>query len=107
MVKFDVSWFVYHVLCRKNEQRTRGAEKKDIAAGIHKSIARRVGGMDKRIGVAPLLVFCGGVARNVAVKEYLEAELGFEAVVPQLNGENAAQFTGAIGAALIAYDKKD
>jgi len=36
----------------------RGTSKHDIAAGIHKSIARRVAGMAKRIGVAPLLVFC-------------------------------------------------
>ena len=85
----------------------RGASKKDIASGIHKSIARRVGGMAKRIGVAPKLVFCGGVARNIAVKEYLETELGFEAVIPSLDGKNAAQFTGAIGAALIAFDKKN
>ena len=84
----------------------RGAPKKDIAAGIHKSIARRVAGMAKRIGVAPLLVFCGGVARNIAVKKYLEVELGYDIVVPQLNGENSAQFTGAIGAALIAFEKK-
>lgn len=84
----------------------RGAAKKDIAAGIHKSIARRVAGMAKRIGVEPLLVFCGGVARNIAVKKYLEVELGYDIVIPQLNGDNAAQFTGAIGAALIAFDKK-
>ncbi len=84
----------------------RGATKKDIAAGINKSIARRVAGMAKRIGVEPLLVFCGGVARNIAVKKYLEVELGYDIVVPQLNGDNAAQFTGAIGAALIAFDKK-
>ena len=80
----------------------KGTPKYDIAAGIHKSIARRVAGMAKRIGVAPLLVFCGGVAKNVAVKKYLEKELGFDIVTPGFDQENAAQFTGAIGAALIA-----
>ena len=79
----------------------------DIAAGIHKSIARRVAGMAKRIGVAPLLVFCGGVAKNVAVKKYLEKELGFEIVIPEYNGISAAQLTGAIGAALIAYENQN
>ena len=78
--------------------------KHDIAAGIHKSIARRVAGMAKRIGVAPVLVFCGGVAKNIAVKKYLEQELGFEILTPALNSESAAQFTGAIGAALIAKE---
>ena len=82
----------------------KGTPKYDIAAGIHKSIARRVAGMAKRIGVAPLLVFCGGVAKNVAVKKYLEKELGFDIVTPGFDQENAAQFTGAIGAALIAKE---
>ena len=78
----------------------RGASKQDIASGIHKSIARRVAGMAKRIGVAPLLVFCGGVAKNIAVKKYLEIELGFDIVTPK-----HPQLTGAIGAALIAQEK--
>lgn len=77
----------------------RGTAKHDIAAGIHKSIARRVAGMAKRIGVAPLLVFCGGVAKNVAVKKFLEEELGFEIIIP-----DHPQLTGAIGAALIAQE---
>ncbi len=85
----------------------KGTKKEDIAAGIHKSIARRVAGMAKRIGVAPLLVFCGGVAKNIAVKNYLEQELGFEVVIPVDNGKSIAQLTGAIGAALIAQDQNN
>ncbi|MFX1344758.1 MAG: acyl-CoA dehydratase activase [Promethearchaeota archaeon] len=77
----------------------RGTSKHDIAAGIHKSIARRVAGMAKRIGVSPMLVFCGGVAKNIAVKKFLEEELGFEIVIPE-----HPQLTGAIGAALIAQE---
>ncbi|UCD02002.1 MAG: 2-hydroxyglutaryl-CoA dehydratase [Promethearchaeota archaeon] len=84
----------------------RGTKKEDIAAGIHKSIARRVAGMAKRIGVAPLLVFCGGVAKNIAVKKFLELELGFEIVTPVINGKSSAQLTGAIGAALIAQEQR-
>ena len=79
----------------------RGTSKIDVAAGIHKSIARRVAGMSKRIGVAQSLVFCGGVAKNVAVKKYLEIELGFEIITPKY-----PQLTGAIGAALIGQDNK-
>ena len=75
----------------------KGTSKEDIASGIHKSIARRVAGMAKRIGVAPQLAFCGGVAKNNAVKKYLEGELGFDIVRPE-----HPQLTGAIGAALIA-----
>jgi predicted CoA-substrate-specific enzyme activase len=80
----------------------RGVSKVDIASGIHKSIAKRVAGMAKRISVAPLLVFCGGVAKNIAVKKYLEEELGFDIVIP-----TQPQFTGAIGAAIIAQQKKN
>lgn len=78
----------------------QGTSKENIAAGIHKSIAKRVAGMAKRIGVEPLLVFCGGVAKNIAVKKYLEKELGFEIRRPEY-----PQLTGALGAALIAMDK--
>jgi len=78
----------------------RGASKQDIASGIHKSIARRVAGMAKRVGIEPKLVFCGGVAKNNAVKKYLEIELGFEIVRPEF-----PQLTGAIGAALLAQEK--
>lgn len=80
----------------------RGASKQDIASGIHKSIARRVAGMAKRIGVSPKLVFCGGVAKNDAVKKYLEEELGFEIIRPEF-----PQLTGAIGAAIIAEEKNN
>ena len=80
----------------------RGASKEDIASGIHKSIARRVAGMAKRIGVGPKLIFCGGVAKNNAVKKYLEEELGFEIYNPEF-----PQLTGAIGAALIAQENNN
>ncbi|TFF94859.1 MAG: 2-hydroxyglutaryl-CoA dehydratase, partial [Promethearchaeota archaeon] len=79
----------------------QGMSKESIAAGIHQSIAKRVAGMAKRIGVEPLLVFCGGVAKNIAVKKYLEKELGFDIVRPEY-----PQLTGALGAALLVMDKK-
>lgn len=86
----------------------QGAKKEDIAAGIHKSIARRVASMAKRIGVKPQLIFCGGVAKNPAVKVFLEKELEFKIEIPQFNNNNnmdAPQITGALGAALIAREK--
>lgn len=78
----------------------QGAKKEDIAAGIHKAIAKRVGSMAKRLDVQPPIVFCGGVAKNPAVKKALEGELGTEILSPP-----DPQITGAVGAALIAYDK--
>ncbi|MHA1341393.1 MAG: acyl-CoA dehydratase activase [Promethearchaeota archaeon] len=78
----------------------KGSSKEDIAMGIHNAIAKRVGGMARRLDVQPPLVFCGGVAKNPAVKKALENVLGFEIKVPP-----NPQITGALGAALIAYDK--
>ena len=77
----------------------RGSQKQDIASGIHKSIARRVSGMAKRIGVEPPLIFTGGVAKNVAVRKYLEEELGFDVIKP-----THPQIIGALGAALIYFE---
>ncbi|MHA1727105.1 MAG: acyl-CoA dehydratase activase [Promethearchaeota archaeon] len=77
----------------------KGAAKENIAAGIHKAIAKRVGGMAKRLNVQPPLVFCGGVAYNPAVRKALEEVLEMEILTP----ENP-QITGALGAALIASE---
>lgn len=78
----------------------KGAKKEDIAAGIHKAIAKRVGSMAKRLHVQPKLIFCGGVAKNPAVKVALEEELGFNIEIP-----DRPQITGALGAALLQHDK--
>jgi predicted CoA-substrate-specific enzyme activase len=78
----------------------KGSPKENIAAGIHLSIAKRVGSMAKRLNVVSPLVFCGGVAKNPAVKKALEQELKLELLVPP-----DPQITGALGAALIEYDK--
>ena len=81
-------------------QFAQGAAKQDIAAGIHNSIAKRVASMAKRIQIGEPIVFCGGVALNPAVKIALENELKLKLLVPKY-----PQFTGAIGAALIAQER--
>ncbi len=78
----------------------QGKPKQDIALGIHQSIAKRVGGMAKRLAISEPLVFCGGVAKNPAVKKALEQTLEMNIQTPK-----SPQLTGAIGAALISYDK--
>jgi predicted CoA-substrate-specific enzyme activase len=80
---------------------SQGAKKEDIAMGIHISIAKRVGAMANRIKVSSPLVFCGGVAWNSAVRVALEKELGMNILVP----ENP-QITGALGAAILAYENQ-
>ena len=78
----------------------KGAKKEDIAAGLHKSIANRVGNMALRLNCQSPLIFCGGVAKNSAVKKALEMKLNMKIKIPP-----HPQLTGALGAALIAWDK--
>lgn len=70
-----------------------------IIAGLHKSVARRVASMVRRIGLEGPIAFTGGVARNQGVKRALEEELNCPILVP----ENC-QYTGALGAALLARE---
>ncbi|MHA1384179.1 MAG: acyl-CoA dehydratase activase [Candidatus Helarchaeota archaeon] len=80
----------------------KGVNKADIIAGIHKSIAKRVVGMVKRITLREQVCFCGGVAKNKGVHKAIEEELNISSKVlipeePQING--------AIGAAILAWDE--
>lgn len=78
---------------------SQGRQVEDIIAGIHKSIARRVGAMVKKIGVKEAVFFDGGTAFNLGLKRALEQELGAELNVPP-----DPQITTALGAAIIAYE---
>jgi predicted CoA-substrate-specific enzyme activase len=71
----------------------------DIAAGVHRSVAERVGNMVKQLGVEEVVFFDGGPAKNIGVKAALEDFLGVELYVPK-----NPQVSAAIGAALVARD---
>jgi predicted CoA-substrate-specific enzyme activase len=75
----------------------RGFPPEDIAAGILRSIARRVAGMTARAGLRPPVAFTGGVALNRAMVLALSRELGADLTVPR-----DPRITGALGAALLA-----
>ena len=77
-----------------------GSKKEDIVAGIHASVAGRVSALAKRIGVKEKVVMVGGVAKNKGVVKAMEDALGTKIEVPEL-----AQLTGALGAALFAFDE--
>lgn len=81
-------------------QLAKGSDKCDIINGIHRSIAMRVGGLARRVGIQPDVVMTGGVARNSGVLHALEDELKTEILTSPL-----AQYNGALGAALFAYSK--
>jgi predicted CoA-substrate-specific enzyme activase len=68
-----------------------------VLRGVFNSVARRMLGMAGRIGVREEIVFTGGVARNRGVLKALQEIIGHEIRVP-----SEPQFTGALGAAILA-----
>ena len=76
--------------------RARGFTREDIAAGLIKSIAKRVAVMARQVGLKQNVAFVGGVAKNAGIKVALETELGISLYVPP-----DPQVTGALGAALL------
>ncbi|AIY89838.1 acyl-CoA dehydratase activase [Geoglobus acetivorans] len=78
----------------------QGEEAEDIVAGLHESIAKRIYGLVKQVGIVEDVVMTGGVAKNRGVVSAIEQELGVRVLVPE-----EPQVVGAYGAALIARDK--
>jgi predicted CoA-substrate-specific enzyme activase len=77
----------------------RGNPKGGIIAGLHQSVGKRVSAMVRRMGIKEQIAFTGGVAINPGVKRALEEELETGIIVPK-----ACQYTGALGAALLALE---
>ncbi len=74
-----------------------GATPEDIAAGVHQSMASKISTLSRRVGIAPPIGLTGGVALNPAFRHYLGKHIDADLWCP----ENP-QYTGAIGAALLA-----
>lgn len=74
----------------------KGADRREIARGLHLSVVQRATGMINRVSSVGPIVFSGGVAKNPCIKELISQKLGREVLVP----ENP-QMMGALGAALI------
>ena len=84
---------VISLMARKNSP-------EDIAAGLHRAVARRVCNGAKGVGIQKEVVFTGGVAENVGMRKALQEELQMPVHVLK-----AAPYTGAIGAAILAYQR--
>jgi len=81
--------------------RKEGERKEDILNGLHESIANRVTALVKKVGIADKFVISGGIGRNVALVQKIEARLdGLKATLPQ-----EPMIVGAAGAALFADDQ--
>ncbi len=77
----------------------KGKKIEDILLGVHQSIAGRSTGLLWRVGIEPEVTFTGGVAKNIAMIQSLEAALGMK-----VNVSPDSHFMGALGAALFAMD---
>jgi predicted CoA-substrate-specific enzyme activase len=77
----------------------RGKKIEDILLGVHQSIAARSAALLRRVGVEDEVTFTGGVARNVAMIDALQAALGHA-----VNVSEESHYMGALGAALFALD---
>jgi predicted CoA-substrate-specific enzyme activase len=80
------------------EMQQHGVAREPIARGLCESLVRNflcgvAGGKE----IVPPVMFQGGVASNVAVREAFERELGLEVIVPEYH-----DVMGAVGAGLLA-----
>lgn len=73
-------------------------KREDILAGVHRSIASRVGALAQRVGLEEEVLLTGGVAHDKGIVRALEEALG----VPVHTNEYC-QLNGALGAALYGY----
>lgn len=78
-----------------------GEKMENIAAGLHHSVAKRVGNMAKRLGLQYKTVFAGGVAKNIGVRNALEDYLEIRFV----SLDQDPQIIGALGAAVLARER--
>ena len=74
---------------------SQGADRNEVALGIHRAIATRSAGFLKRTAPTGKIFFAGGVALNDCIRVILEKETGRRVFVPP-----DPQIIGAIGAAM-------
>jgi len=78
---------------------SQGKSVEDIVAGLHRSVARRVGDLVTTVGLQEAVFFDGGPALNCGLIKAFEEELGVSLIVPE-----SPQIVTATGAALVASD---
>ena len=68
--------------------------------GLHASVADRVYGLLKRVGIEEDFVISGGIGKNIGVVKRVEKKVGLPAFI-----SDEPQIIGALGAACFARDK--
>ena len=80
--------------------RAEGETRENILAGIHLAMAYRVAVMGNTVGFRDEIVFTGGVAKNIGMREALQKRIQKEIRIP-----DQPQIVGALGAAVIGADR--
>ncbi len=78
---------------------SEGIPVSDLLAGVHQSLAERIGRLVNRIKIEDRVVVTGGGAKNKGLLKALSEELGRELLVPE-----EPLITGALGAALMGKE---
>lgn len=81
-------------------QLSKGKSKEDIIRGVHNSVAHKVSGLAYRTMLKEDIVMTGGVAKNKGVVRAISEELQKKVIVA-----DNPQITGALGAAIFAYEE--
>jgi predicted CoA-substrate-specific enzyme activase len=77
----------------------QGVPISDLLAGVHHSLADRIGRMVTRLMVEEAVIVTGGGAKNRGLLKALSEQLGHEILVPE-----EPLITGALGAALLGKE---
>lgn len=80
---------------------SEGKAVDDILHALHNAVADRTLSLLERVGVNGQVAMTGGVAKNIGVVKALEEKMGLS-----LNVHSEPQIIGALGAALIAVERK-
>ena len=77
-----------------------GMSKENIVAGLHHTLAARISAMAQRMRLEGDYVITGGGAKDGGLVKLMETKMGQRLLVPE-----EPLITGAIGAALIAFER--
>ena len=80
----------------------RGADRAELARGLHDAVARRAAAMLRRVPLEDDIVFCGGGALNACLRELISEALGRDIRIPP-----DPQTVAALGAALSVDGRGD
>lgn len=79
-----------------------GDNPANIAAGVHKAMAAKIATLSHRVGIRKPIAITGGVALNPGFRFYLGKQLDADLWVPE-----DPQYTGALGAAILAMNIRE